>query len=136
MLKRLVVARTDNLLIQFGRYTLVGSVAFLADFGCLFALTEFLRIHYLVSAALAFLLGLSVNYLLSVAWVFRRHALTRRACEIGLFAAIGVVGLGFNELCMWFLTEQVGVYYLGSKIGSTGLVYLWNFLARRFMLFS
>jgi hypothetical protein len=37
--------------VQIVRYTFVGGLAFLVDFGVLFALTQFLGIHYLVSAA-------------------------------------------------------------------------------------
>jgi putative flippase GtrA len=36
---------------------------------------------------------------------------------------------------MWLLTDGVGVHYMGSKAASTAVVFLWNFLARRFALF-
>jgi putative flippase GtrA len=136
MLRQVFVAQTDSLLIQFGRYTLVGSAAFLADLGCLCAFTELWHVHYLLSAALAFLVGLSANYLMSITWVFHKRSLARRSHELLLFALIGIVGLGLNETCMWLLTGYAGFYYLVSKIGSTVLVYLWNFLARRHLLFS
>jgi putative flippase GtrA len=136
MLKQVLLTRTDSLWVQLSRYTLVGFVAFVADFGCLVLLTELLHLHYLISAALAFLVGLSVNYLLSIKWVFQKRSLTSRSWELLLFTAIGVVGLGLNEATMWFLTGCVGFYYMASKIGSTALVYLWNFLVRRYVLFS
>jgi putative flippase GtrA len=136
MLNRVLVAQTDSLWIQLARYTLVGGVAFLVDFGCLAALTEFGHVHYLLSAAFAFVAGLTVNYFLSVAWVFRKRSIASRSCEILVFTAIGLVGLGLNEGSMWLLTSFAGVYYLASKIGSTVMVYLWNFLARRYVLFN
>ncbi|MGZ9148175.1 MAG: GtrA family protein [Candidatus Deferrimicrobiaceae bacterium] len=118
-----------------GRYTLVGGVAFLVDFSFLFVLTEFFRIQYLVSAALSFLTGLSVNYLLSISWVFSRRRVGSRFAEFGTFALIGVVGLFFNELFIWFFTEKVLFHYLVSKCFSAVLVYLWNFTARKIALF-
>jgi len=41
MIERLLKSRTDNTLIQLFRYTFVGGVAFIVDFGLLFILTDF-----------------------------------------------------------------------------------------------
>ena len=70
MLKNLFVNKTDNTVVQLFRYTFVGGVAFIFDFGSLFILTEYIKIYYLVSAAIAFIIGLTINYLLSISWVF------------------------------------------------------------------
>ncbi len=136
MIDRLLRQPTDNTLIQLFRYTFVGGFAFVVDFGSLYALTEFAGLHYLVSAAVAFLLGLCVNYLLSVRWVFNSRTMSNRWLEFGLFALVGVVGLGLNELIIWFFTEKVGLHYMGSKAVSAIIVYLWNFFARKRLLFS
>ena len=136
MLRNILVGQTDDVFVQIIRYTFVGGVAFIIDFSSLFVLTEFVSIHYLISAAIGFLLGLTTNYLLSIIWVFSRRTLKNRWHEMVIFAAIGIIGLGLNEFFIWFFTEQFKVHYLGSKIVSTILIYLWNFLARRFMLFS
>ena len=135
MIERLLKSRTDNTLIQLFRYTFVGGVAFIVDFGLLFILTDFFDIHYLISAALAFLLGLTTNYVLSIVWVFNKRTLKNRWFEGGIFVLIGIIGLVFNELFIWFFTEHVHFHYLQSKVVSTAFVYLWNFLARKFILF-
>lgn len=126
---------TDSTLVQFFRYLFVGGAAFVVDFGSLFLLTEYAGIYYLTSAAIAFLLGLLVNYLLSIVWVFNRRTVERRWVEFGVFALIGVVGLGLNELFIWTFTERFHLYYMVSKLVATGLVLIWNFAARKFLLF-
>ena len=126
---------TDSTLVQLFRYTFVGGVAFVFDFGFLYILTEFVGLHYLLSASLSFLLGLTVNYVLSVLWVFSRHALRSRWVEFGIFATVGLIGLALNALFMWLFTDVAGLYYLLSKVGSTILVFLWNFFARKVSLF-
>jgi putative flippase GtrA len=135
-LDALLRGSTDDTAIQLMRYTVVGGLAFAVDFGTLFVLTEAAGLHYLVSAALAFLLGLSTNYALSVTWVFPRRRLRSRWVEFGIFGAIGLVGLGMNEFVMWVLTDKLGVHYLGSKAASAVVVYLWNFFARKHTLFN
>ncbi len=120
---------------QLFRYAIVGGIAFIIDTGTLFLMTEFFHIHYLVSAAAAFIAGLITNYLLSINWVFEHHTCQSRNQEFIVFAAIGILGLGMNELFIWFFTEKAGLYYVLSKVLSTGLVFLWNFYARKIILF-
>ena len=51
--------------------TIVASqAAFWLDFGILALLTEAAGLHYLASAAIAFLAGTTVSYVLSIVWVF------------------------------------------------------------------
>ena len=128
--------KTNDTIVQLFRYTLVGGLAFVFDFGSLFILTEYLNIHYLVSAAIAFLLGLTINYILSIIWVFEKRALSNKKIEFLVFALIGIVGLGLNEFIMWFFTDILYWHYLLSKIISTVVVYLWNFFVRKFVLFN
>jgi len=134
-LRALLIEPTDNTLAQFIRYTLVGGVAFAADFTTLFLLTHFAKVYYLASAAVAFAIGLTVNYVISAAWVFAHRTMRNRAVEFGIFAAVGVVGLGLNELGMWLLSGRWGIHYLWAKLLTAALVYVWNFGARKIALF-
>jgi len=128
--------KTDNTLFQLIRYTFVGGLAFLVDFGTLYTLTEFIGLHYLLSAGIAFIAGLTTNYLISIRWVFATRSLKGKKLEFVLFALIGLVGLGLNELFIWIFTDLFAIYYLFSKIITTILVYLWNFFARKMILFN
>lgn len=125
----------DRLSHQFARYVLVGGVAFIIDFGCLYALTGLAGMHYLVAAAIAFTAGLLTNYCLSRVWVFSRRTIDNGAVEFAIFAAIGLVGLGLNEGILWFFEEIVGIDYLAGKFVSAAVVLFWNFGARKAILF-
>ena len=57
VLDKILTCKTNDGLLQFLRYALVGGVAFVVDFVSLHLLTENLGLHYLQSAALAFVLG-------------------------------------------------------------------------------
>jgi putative flippase GtrA len=127
---------TDTLSVQLFRYTLVGGVAFLVDIGSLGAAVEVLHINYLVSATMAFLFGLLTNYALSILWVFNHRKSQSRLNEFLIFSIIGAAGLGLNELFIWIFTELLLFHYLVSKLFSTVFVYLWNFFARKYALFS
>ena len=136
LFKVLFTNGTDNTAVQFLRYTLVGACAFAFDFSCLFFLTSYCHVYYLISAAIAFLVGLAVNYALSVAWVFNRRRMNSWFSEFVVFALIGLGGLLLNEVFIWFFTDILLLFYLLSKAISTVLVYLYNFLVRKYVLFS
>jgi putative flippase GtrA len=133
--KKLIKDQTDNTLIQLFRYCFVGGAAFLVDFGSLFIFTEYFGIYYLISAAIAFILGLIANYVLSLSWVFNKRTLNNKKLEFGVFALIGIVGLGLNELFIYFFTDYLQIYYLISKILAAIIILFWNFFARKFTLF-
>ncbi len=135
-LDKLFKAPTESTFIQLFRYGFVGGLAFLVDYGTMVLLTEFAGMHYLLAATISFILGLITNYLLSITWVFNQHKLNNRWVEFLLFAFIGVVGLGLNDAIMFLCTERCGIHYTLSKIIATAIVFFWNFLARKLILFK
>jgi putative flippase GtrA len=134
-LKDILINKSNNLVVQLLRYTFVGGLAFIVDFGLLFILTEFAGLYYLASATCSFIAGLLVNYYISTIWVFGSSPY-KRGMEFLLFAIIGIIGLGLNDLLIWVFTEKAGIYYMLSKLLTAVLVYLWNFLGRRYLIFN
>jgi putative flippase GtrA len=111
-------------------------LSFGLDFGVLVFLTEVVKLHYLLSAAVSFTLGTTMSYALSILFIFDLRRFSSRALEYGVFVLVGVIGLALNELLLWVLTDKVGIYYLVSKIVAASLVFFWNFGARKLILFS
>jgi len=127
----LFVEKSDHGFVQFFRYLFVGGFSALADIGTLFGATEYLHIHYLVSAALAFVVGTVVNYALSILWVFNSSRDFKK--EITLFTLVGAGGLGLNELILWILVDHMSVYYMLAKLISVCIVLFWSFSLRRLL---
>ena len=134
---RLFVEPTNNWAIQLFRYLFVGGLAFIVDYGLLYVLTEYAGMHYIVSATLSFIAGLTVNYLISTHWIFKSGTVVKnRAGEFVIFALIGVVGLVLNNILLYFFTDICGIHYMISKLITTALVMLWNFFGRKLILFN
>ena len=132
---KLLKHQTDSVYIQLFRYLFVGGAAFIVDIGSLYIFTDFFGIYYLISAAIAFSLGLIMNYILSISWVFNNRTFNSRILEFGVFTFIGIIGLVLNELFIWVFTAKLGLYYLISKIIVDIIILCWNFFARKFILF-
>ena len=146
-IKDLFSGETDNTFIQFFRYLFVGGFAFVVDYGTLMLLVEVFGFNAKLAAVIAFILGLAVNYILSTLWIFKSSKIGNRLAEFAAFALIGVIGLGINELIIWLFDDVIAPrkplsfipedkYYLIGKLVSTAVVFVWNFAARKFIIFN
>ena len=136
-LRGIFLTPTNNSFLQFFRYLFVGGIAMVVDAGVLFALTELLSLHYLVSAIFAFVAGLVTNFLLSKLLVFRgSEARANALMEFLGYALIGVVGLGITELILFLFTNSMTLHYMLSKAIATVVVLAWNYLARKLILYK
>ena len=123
-----------KLIVQLFRFGLVGGLCFVIDYGLLALLTECFGINYLVSSAVSFAVSVTVNYLLSMRFVFESKEDVDRVKELIVFVALSVVGLGLNQLLMWLGTERIGVHYLLTKLVATAVVMVYNFITRKLLL--
>ena len=128
--------KTANTLVQLFRYLWVGGISFIIDYTSLFIFTEYLHINYLISAVIAFILGLTTNSQLSTIWVFNNSRLNNKLSEFTIFSIIGIIGLGLNEIIIYVCSEFLNLYYMISKLISTAVVFFWNFLGRKYILFT
>lgn len=128
---KLFIEKTDDTKIQFFRYLFVGGFAAVINIGSLYIFKEFLHIHYLVANILGFILGLITNYLLSKWLVFAKEKNMNSIIEFIIYTIIGVIGLGLDTLFIWICTDKLNIFYMLSKIISTGLVFIWNFFGRK-----
>jgi putative flippase GtrA len=126
------------------KYLLVSLVALGVDFGLLVALKELARLPVLVAAPIGFSAGVVVNYVLTVTLVYSDRRMENRHIEFIGFVAIGVVGLGLNQVLMSAFMSLLGAGFLflmipgyaWAKIGATGVGFVFNFVTRRLLLFS
>jgi len=131
----LLSAPTQNVVTQFLRYIFVGMVSFFIDFYFLYLL-ESLGMHYLPAAGFAFSIGIGVNFILTKFFVFKQVDPTvGPTAEIAVFLAIAIVGLVLTELLMFYFTGHLHIYFMTSKFISSLLVFLWNFLGRKLILY-
>jgi putative flippase GtrA len=116
------------------RYFAVSLVALVVDTFALLLVANF--VHYLWAATLGFLLGAVTSYLFSVRWVFRHRRLAAfPKTEFAAFAAVGVAGLGLNNLAIYGAVEHAGLGLLAAKAGAALLTFSFNFGLRKWGLF-
>ena len=114
---------------------ITGASTFFVDYLLLFLL-ETAGMHYLPASALSFTVGITCNFLLTKYFAFKAvDATVSPPAEVAVFVAISVGGLVLTTLLMYFFTSHLQVYFMVSKLISSILVFFWNFLGRKILLY-
>lgn len=129
-----------SLIAQFFRYCFVGAIAFVIDFATLSLMYRVLdNVTYglYVSTAIGFVVGVFANYCLSKKLVFNNMKCksAHTVVEISEYAIIGIIGLVLTELGMHMGVVLINGRYYVVKVLVASIVLLWNFLARRFLIY-
>lgn len=121
---------------QFARYFVAGTISFFCDLTVLALLHGVAGLGLLTAGAIAFVVGVSINYAIAVRWVFPARRMEHRPwTEFAIYVGVGLTGLGLNELVLWGLSERLDLHFVLAK-GVSGLVVLaWTFGIRRMLLF-
>ena len=122
-----------KLIIQLIKFGIVGVIATVIDFGVLMLLKEIIHLDVLVASAVAFLVSVIANYILSMLFVFKGSK-NGKAKEFIVFVALSIGGLLINQFIMWIGTEIMTAYYIGVKFFACIFVPIYNFVTRKIFL--
>jgi putative flippase GtrA len=129
-------SRAVRLLADLLKYGFASAAALALDFAVLMFCFSILGFDHLVAAALGFLAGLTLVYVLSVRFVFRGRRRLRGRTEFIGFLVTGIAGLALTEALMHLFVDFGALPVALSKVPTAGFVFLFNFAARRALLFS
>lgn len=119
----------------FSGYTIFAGFATLVNLGFLFSLTEFFHVWYFYSSAFAYLTGMVINYSLNKYLNFKNKS-KRIIPQFALFVMVALVGLGLNQLILYFLVEVIKLWYLFASLISLFLVMFWSFYGHKKLTFN
>ena len=119
----------------FLKYCVVGVSGTAVDVGMLYIFIEYFNLPLLTATTLAFLLAVANNFLLNKIWTFENKSKNYKKLFIK-FLIVSVVGLILTNLSMYTLVEIAGIWYIYSKLITSGIVLTWNFLGNKFWTFS
>jgi putative flippase GtrA len=118
------------------RYLAASALALAIDFGLYSGLIRLAGVDYLVAAPIGFAAGLATVYAVSICWVFRHRRLKSVRDEFVLFALIGLAGMALNQGVIWAGVEKLALSYELAKVVSAGIVFGFNFVTRKLLLFT
>lgn len=145
--------KRKKLIAQILKFGVVGGLSFLIDFLITMLVSYLCRSFGMdvaeaatVGGLFGFCISLVFNYFMSMKFVFERKDDMDRKKEFLIFTALSVVGLGLNELILYFgvvicdniipsiVKDYPSVVTAGVKMVATGIVMVYNFISRKLTL--
>lgn len=144
--------KRKKLIAQVLKFGLVGGLSFLIDFVITMIVSAICRgVGTSVETAAAvgglfgFCISLVFNYFMSMKFVFERRDDMDRKKEFAIFAFLSVIGLGINELILYFgvvicnkavpmSADYPSIVTALVKMFATGVVMVYNFISRKMTL--
>ena len=127
---------------QFLSYFCVGGVSALVEWTAFALLIYLPDMSYPAATSLAFILSTTTNWYLGRSFTFKDSEAYKGKSvkEYLLVFLVSAIGLGFNVLLMYFFVEFLGmntkILQTVAKVMSTGIVFVWNFLSRKFLIYK
>lgn len=134
---------TDSEFIKLVLYLFVGGTAALVEWGLFY-----IFLHYLLAGlglgitslsmlctSLAFCLSTLYHYFLGNVLVFDSGSRYDRGKELTLVFAVSIMGLVFNLLLMYIFVSLLGWEPMLSKVLTSCIVVVWNYLSRKKWIF-
>ncbi|MBQ4160947.1 MAG: GtrA family protein [Clostridia bacterium] len=127
------VTEEAQVILQLIKFGIVGVIAAIVDVGVLVFLKELLYVDVLLASAISFCVSVTVNYLLSMSFVFKSKKQSK-VKEFVLFVLLSIGGLCLNQFILWVGVKFTTVYYLVVKIFAMVIVPIYNFITRKIFL--
>lgn len=116
-------------------YLIVGGLATIVEWAGFWLFSEKLSIEYLLATALAFAISTFANWLFGRLLVFRGKQAQSLLREILSVYLASIVGLLLNLLIMFLLVQLLSVEKMYAKIAATVLVFAYNYLVRKLVIY-
>jgi cell wall teichoic acid glycosylation protein gtcA len=121
--------------IQFFFYLIVGGLATIVEWVAFYVLSSLFKVHYAPATSLAFILSTAANWLFGRLIMFR-DSKQSTAKELLKIYMVSIIGLLMNIAIMFVAIEKLGIQEMISKIVATGIVFIWNFLIRKLVIYK
>ena len=144
--------KRKKLIAQVLKFGVVGGLSFLIDFVITMIVSAICRAAgttvetaAAVGGLFGFCISLVFNYFMSMKFVFERRDDMDRKKEFAIFTLLSVIGLGINELILYFgviacfavvpaSAEYPSAVTALVKMFATGVVMVYNFISRKMTL--
>lgn len=120
---------------EFLLYLLVGAISTMIEWIFFYVLNSILNINYLLATSFAFIFSTFANWFLGRLLIFKSKNLYLLK-EILKIYFVSLIGLCLNLIIMFFAIEKFNVKNIFAKILATGIVFAWNFLIRKYVVYK
>lgn len=127
---------------QFISYFFVGGVAAVVEWIMFYLFANVVHVQYMLATVLAFVFSTTTNWYLGKKTTFKNNTTYsgKQLKEVILIFVVSGIGLLLNLILMYVFIEcfklNTSMMKLFAKILATGIVFVWNFLIRKFIIYK
>ncbi|MBU0935245.1 MAG: GtrA family protein [Spirochaetes bacterium] len=133
-LHQVLFGKTENHLQQLLRSFVASFVSFSLDFLTLLLLKRY--IYLTAAAAIGFITGTVLVFILNKYWVFPRQRYSSLATQFSVFFSFALSGSLMYTLLFAAFSGPLRLHFALAKTTASLLVFIFNFLTRKFFLFA
>ena len=134
---------TDSEFIKLVLYLFVGGTAALVEWALFYIFINYVLNSFglgltaltMAATSLAFCLATLYHYFLGNVLVFDSGSRYERSKELSLVFLVSIMGLAFNLLLMYIFVTFLGWQPMLSKVLTSCIVVVWNYLSRKKWIF-
>ncbi len=116
---------------QFIRFISAGGLGVLVYYFLLYTLTDFIGVKYIISALIASIANLSINFVLQKFWTFKNKSIKNVYRQVVKYLALAVAIFTFNLILLYIIVEYAHLQYLLAQFLITILLTIISYLASR-----
>ncbi len=123
---------------KFLKYSIWWWLAAVLDLFILWILVEFLDVHYILAAILAFSISLTFGYITQKKFTFENNETdaNKHIKYAWIFVVTQIIGLIIYVFLLWVLTEKIWLYYITSAIIAKWIIFIRNFVINYYYNFK
>ncbi len=123
-------------IIQLIRFVIAGGTTASLDFFMYWLMVSVLGWHYILAVTISFIVASSINYYISIKWVFFNGRFKNQLSEFLLFLFYTTLGLLLNYLILNIGVKYFGINKLYVRALSIVVVTIFNFVTKKFFVFK
>lgn len=120
---------------QIFKFIIVGGFCASLEFITFNIFISFFKIDYLIANVISILIAVSINYLLSRAFVFEKSRYSKRD-EFLSFVLFSVLAILLNQMILWVLFEVIKLDIRLCKALAIVIVAFFNYLTKKYIVFK
>jgi len=110
------------------RFCIAGAAGVAAYYGALYGLTEYLRVWYVWSAVVGFVLNTGLNFVLQKFWTFQNKEMHMVGRQLVLYVAMTIFLLVSNTLSLYLMVRCLHMWYIEAQMILTVVISILSFI--------
>ncbi|NVN96689.1 glycosyltransferase family 2 protein [Candidatus Nomurabacteria bacterium] len=124
-----------RVIYEFIKFSCVGLIGTFVNISVLYLFTDLYNIYYILSAIIAFIVAVTINYILNKLWTFNEKLSYYLVSKYFNFFAVSLMALSVNLIFLYVFTEYFKIYYIFSQVIAIGLSLIINFIGNKIWTF-